>query len=90
MNANAQITAPYVPQVRLYTQWLEKHHGLKFEDYQAMWRWSVTELDQFWGTMWEYLDLQSPTPHSAVLAKNTMPGAVWFPGAKVKIGRAHV
>jgi acetoacetyl-CoA synthetase len=83
MNVNDQINAPYVPQVRLYTQWLEKHHGLKFEDYQAMWRWSVTELDQFWGTMWEYLDLQSPTPHTAVLAKNAMPGAVWFPGAKV-------
>jgi acetoacetyl-CoA synthetase len=83
MKATTQTSAPYVPQVRLYTQWLEKHHGLKFENYQAMWRWSVTELDQFWGTMWEYLELQSPTPHTAVLAKNTMPGAVWFPGAKV-------
>jgi acetoacetyl-CoA synthetase len=83
MNANVHITAPYVPQVRLYTQWLEKHHGLKFDDYQALWRWSVTDLDRFWGTMWEYLDLQSPTPHTAVLAKNTMPGAVWFPGAQV-------
>ncbi len=87
MNASAPLVAPYVPQIRLYANWLEKRHGLKFTDYQAMWRWSVTELDQFWGTMWEYLDLQSPTPHTAVLARNTMPGAVWFPGAQVNYAR---
>ncbi len=87
MNATAPLVAPYVPQIRLYANWLEKRHGLKVADYQAMWRWSVTELDQFWGTMWEYLDLQSPTPHTAVLARNTMPGAVWFPGAQVNYAR---
>ena len=26
--------------------------------------------------------MQSPTPHTAVLARNVMPGAVWFPGAQ--------
>jgi acetoacetyl-CoA synthetase len=87
MNATAPLVAPYVPQIRLYANWLEKKHGLKFADYQAMWRWSVTELEQFWGTMWDYLDLQSPTPHTAVLAQNTMPGAVWFPGAQVNYAR---
>ena len=74
---------PFVPQIDRYAQWLSAHRGLIFPDYQAMWRWSVTELDQFWGSMWEYLNIQSPTPHTAVLARNTMPGAVWFPGAQV-------
>jgi acetoacetyl-CoA synthetase len=83
MNAPDAIVAPFVPQIRLYAQWLEKKRGLKFADYQAMWRWSVTELDAFWASMWDYLDLQSPTPYTAVLAKNTMPGAEWFPGAQV-------
>ena len=83
MNAPDAIVAPFVPQIRLYAQWLEKKRGLKFADYQAMWQWSVTELDAFWASMWDYLDLQSPTPYTAVLAKNTMPGAEWFPGAQV-------
>jgi acetoacetyl-CoA synthetase len=74
---------PFVPQMRLYTQWLAEKHGLHFEDYQALWRWSVTELDAFWQSIWDFLDLQSPTPHTAVLARNTMPGAQWFPGAQV-------
>ena len=34
-------------------------------DYNALWRWSVTDLNAFWQSAWDYLDLQSPTPHSA-------------------------
>jgi acetoacetyl-CoA synthetase len=74
---------PFVPQIRLYQQWLERNKGLRFSDYQQMWKWSVTELDAFWGSMWEYLKLDSPTPYQSVLTKNSMPGAVWFEGAKV-------
>jgi acetoacetyl-CoA synthetase len=42
----------------------------------------VTELDAFWQSIWDYFDFQSPTPHTAVLANNVMPGAKWFPGAQ--------
>ena len=76
-------TPPFIPQIRLYQDWLKKTRGLQFNDYQDLWRWSVTELDDFWQSMWDYLDVQSPTPHTAVLARNTMPGAQWFPGATV-------
>ena len=70
------MTAPYVPQIRLYQQWLAEQRGLRFDSYDALWRWSVTELDAFWQSVWDYFDLQSPTPHTAVLAKNTMPAAL--------------
>ena len=79
--------APYLPQIRLYQNWLSRTHGLDFANYEALWLWSVTELDAFWQSMWDYLDVRSPTPHSAVLAKNTMPGAQWFPGAQVNYAR---
>jgi len=81
--ARAAGTPPFVPQIRLYQDWLRSERGLAFDDYQALWRWSVTDLDAFWQSMWDYFDLQSPTPHTAVLARNTMPGAQWFPGAQV-------
>ena len=80
-------TPPYVPQIRLYQQWLHATRGLQFDSYDALWRWSVTDLDAFWQSVWDYFDLQSPTPHTAVLAKNTMPGAQWFPGAQVNYVR---
>ncbi|MCE1191975.1 MAG: acetoacetate--CoA ligase [Acidovorax sp.] len=80
-------TPPYIPQIRLYQDWLRDQRGLQFGSYDALWRWSVTELDAFWQSVWDYFDLQSPTPHTAVLAKNTMPGAQWFPGAQVNYAR---
>ncbi|WP_313081263.1 acetoacetate--CoA ligase [Pulveribacter sp.] len=78
---------PRVPQIRRYQDWLQARHGLAFADYDALWRWSVTELDAFWQSIWDYFDIQSPTPHSAVLARNVMPGAQWFPGAQVNYAR---
>ena len=78
---------PYVPQIRLYQDWLRATRGLAFDDYDALWRWSTTELDAFWQSIWDYFDLQSPTPAAAVLADNRMPGARWFPGAQVNYAR---
>ena len=71
-----------VPHIRRYQDWLRDTRGLAFDDYHALWRWSTTDLDAFWQSIWDYFDIQSPTPHTAVLAKNVMPGAVWFPGAQ--------
>ena len=80
-------TAPFIPQIRLYQDWLREQRGLVFDDYDALWRWSTTDLDAFWQSIWDYFALQSPTPHSAALAKNVMPGAQWFPGAQVNYAR---
>ncbi|MFN8953860.1 MAG: acetoacetate--CoA ligase [Burkholderiales bacterium] len=84
MNTATRISAPapHLPQIRLYQNWLRDERGLSFATYNDLWRWSVTELDAFWQSIWDYFDLQSPTPHSAVLANNVMPGAKWFPGAQ--------
>jgi acetoacetyl-CoA synthetase len=82
MNAATQ-AAPHIPQIRLYQDWLAAERGLSFDSYDALWRWSTTELDAFWQSIWDYFDLRSPTPHSAVLERNVMPCANWFPGAQV-------
>lgn len=83
MSSAPQHPAPYIPQIRLYQNWLRETRGLSFADYDALWRWSTSDLDAFWQSIWDYFDVQSPTPHTAVLAQNTMPGAQWFPGAQV-------
>lgn len=81
------MTAPNIPQIRLYQDWLREHRGLVFDDYHALWRWSVTDLDGFWGSLWDHEDMRSPTPPQAVLAERRMPGAAWFPGAQVNYAR---
>ena len=79
--------APYVPQLRLYQDWLRETRGLSFPTYEHLWRWSVTDQDGFWQSLWDYDQMQSPTPHTAVLADARMPGAQWFPGAQVNYAR---
>ena len=69
--------------MRHFQHWLAAQRGLHFDSYDALWRWSVTDLDAFWQAIWDYFDLCSPTPHTAVLAQRRMPGATWFPGASV-------
>jgi len=79
--------APNIPQIRLYQDWLREQRGLSFDTYDALWRWSVTDLDAFWQSIWDYMGIVSPTPHTAVLADDRMPGATWFPGAQVNYAR---
>ena len=77
-----RMAVPYVPQIRRYQDWLRATRGLAFADYQALWEWSVRDLEGFWQSVWDYFDLQSPTPHARVLAEAKMPGARWFEGAR--------
>jgi acetoacetyl-CoA synthetase len=55
--------------------------------YEELWRWSVTDLDGFWGSIWDFFGVQGT--YDQVLADRRMPGAVWFPGAEVNYA-AHL
>ncbi|MDA8372115.1 MAG: acetoacetate--CoA ligase [Nocardiopsaceae bacterium] len=55
--------------------------------YDTLWRWSVTDLDGFWSAVWEYYGVRADTPYEQVLADRSMPGAVWFPGARLNYAR---
>jgi acetoacetyl-CoA synthetase len=66
-----------------YLRWLDDQKGLEFPDYESLWSWSVTELEGFWESIWEYFEVRSHTPYESVLQDRTMPGPVWFPGAKL-------
>ena len=84
---NATAAAPFVPQITLYRRWLQAERGLSFESYDALWRWSVSDLPAFWQSIWDYHRMQSPTPARAVLGQERMPGAEWFPGAQANYAR---
>jgi len=60
-----------------------ERRGRTFADYEALRRWSVTDLDGFWAEVWDFFDVASSSPYECVLSERRMPGAVWFPGARV-------
>lgn len=53
------------------------------EDYAELWRWSVESLEEFWTAIWQFFDVRSSEPYERVLGSRDMPGAEWFPGARL-------
>jgi acetoacetyl-CoA synthetase len=72
-----------------FTSWLAAGRGRRFDGYQALWRWSVEDLDGFWRAVWDYCGIRASVPPERVLGSRAMPGAEWFPGARLNYAQ-HV
>jgi acetoacetyl-CoA synthetase len=66
-----------------FIAWLDGRGLGPFDDYDALWRWSVNDLAGFWGAVWGYFDVRASVPYSQVLDHTTMPGTKWFVGARL-------
>ncbi len=65
-------------------RWLEAEHGHGFDgSYEALRRWSIDSLDDFWASIWEHFEVRASAPYERVLASRAMPGAEWFTGARL-------
>lgn len=80
-----------------FARWAERTKGVRAFgeragaegtlDYDALWRWSTTDIEDFWAAIWEYYGVESETPYEQVLTERVMPGAEWFPGATLNYAR---
>jgi acetoacetyl-CoA synthetase len=66
-----------------FMAWAGARHGRELTGYDELWRWSVDELEQFWGDVWEYCGVRASVPYERVLASRAMPGARWCEGARL-------
>lgn len=64
-------------------RWLERSRGLRFDDYEALRRWSVSDVEAFWAALWEYYGVLSDAPYVRVLGGTSMLDARWFEGSRV-------
>ena len=69
--------------ITAYLNWLASEKGLSFKDYNSLWEWSVTEIEAFWQSLWEFFSIKAANPYTQVLSGRKMPGARWFPGAEL-------
>jgi acetoacetyl-CoA synthetase len=69
--------------VARYMKWLGDSGRAHVGDYAALWRWSVSDLEGFWGSIWDYFKVDSAAPYQQVLDRRAMPGAKWFAGSRV-------
>jgi acetoacetyl-CoA synthetase len=66
-----------------FMRWLEAERGLRFNGYDELWRWSVTDLEAFWASIWDFFEVQADGGYDRVLASREMPGAEWFAGTSL-------
>jgi len=66
-----------------FSDYVTAQTGTEFAGYLDLWRWSVEDLEQFWASVWDFFDLQADGNRDQVLPDASMPGATWFPGARL-------
>jgi acetoacetyl-CoA synthetase len=66
-----------------FMEWLRDERGRDFADYEALRRWSITDLEGFWAAIWDFYEIHAHTGYERVLADPRMPGARWFEGAQL-------
>jgi acetoacetyl-CoA synthetase len=57
--------------------------GRDLPGYDELFEWSVSDLEGFWGSVWDFFGVKAHTPYERVLGAREMPGAKWFGGARL-------
>ncbi len=93
MSADAQVQPLWKPgrtlleqsNLKKYMDWLFVKKGLYFRSYHDLWEWSVTDLEDFWESLWNYFNIKSHDLYLEVLQKplNGLIGTRWFTRSKL-------
>ena len=83
-------TPPAHQQTRIgeFLDWLKTDSDLTFDDYEDLWRWSTTDLNGFWLAVWRFFGIPCDAEPAVALADASMPGAKWFPEARLNYAEA--
>ncbi|MCL2656919.1 MAG: acetoacetate--CoA ligase [Betaproteobacteria bacterium] len=76
--ANARLTA--------FRTFAEERYGAPGGNYAELHAWSVNQREAFWSAVWEFCSVLGD-PGGTVLEQDTMPGAKWFPQARLNFAR---
>ncbi|MDP2398318.1 MAG: acetoacetate--CoA ligase [Burkholderiales bacterium] len=57
--------------------------GPTCSDYDALYRWSITQPEDFWSAIWDFCGIIGKRGTFVLEHADRMPGARWFPGARL-------
>lgn len=67
-----------------FMQFINEKYNREFNDYESLYMWSVTDIQDFWASAWDFLEIKASQTYDEVIEDvNKMPGAQWFPGARL-------
>ncbi len=67
-----------------FMEFINNRRGTEFRGYEELYLWSVADIPAFWADMWEFGGIITSRSYDHVVDDLTkMPGARWFPGARL-------
>ncbi len=61
---------------------INEKYNKDFDEYGQLYQWSIENISDFWGSMWEFAEIKASKPYTQVVDDITrMLGAKWFEGA---------
>jgi acetoacetyl-CoA synthetase len=66
-----------------FIKFVNHNYDFSINTYDELYNWSVTEIEQFWESIWKYSRIVHSNSYDIVLNERKMPGAKWFDGAKL-------
>jgi len=63
---------------------VNKNFDMNIQDYSSLYQWSIDNIENFWAMIWEFTEVIASSTYDKVIDDlSKMPGAQWFPGAKL-------
>ncbi|MDH5477824.1 MAG: acetoacetate--CoA ligase [Nitrospinota bacterium] len=63
---------------------IARKYNREISGYSSLRKWSIQNINEFWAEVWEFTQIMASAPFtSAVEDLDKMPGARWFPGARM-------
>ena len=67
-----------------FMSFVNDRHEQTFADYDGLYAWSVNHIPEFWAAVWDFVGIQASRGYDRVIDhEHKMPGAKWFPGARL-------
>lgn len=67
-----------------FISFVNQRHSANIGSYSALYKWSITRVEDFWSAIWDFTGIKSSNSFNRVVDDlNKFPGAKWFPGAKL-------
>ena len=70
--------------INAFMDLVKARYNLKIDSYHELHRWSVDNLSEFWGLMWDFGEIKASKPYDTVMINaEQMIDIEWFPGSKL-------
>jgi acetoacetyl-CoA synthetase len=70
--------------VSRFVDYVNGKQGQKLKTFADLYQWSIENTPDFWARMWEFADIKASRGYDQVVDDlKKMPGAKWFPGARL-------